>query len=121
MLIGIRLKWCIKKGFPLRLALCDIDIKNIPSRTRFAHPYGIAIAVKTIIGEHCDIRQNVTIGNRKFKFTSEQVPIIGNHVFIGAGSIILGPVTIGDNAVIGAGAIVVEDVPANTVYITKRN
>lgn len=41
--------------------------------------------------------------------------IIGNNVFIGAGSKILGgnSVIIGDNAVIGAGAIVTKDVPAN--------
>jgi serine O-acetyltransferase len=98
-----------------------MDFKNIPRSTRFAHPYGIAIAVKTVIGEQCDIRQNVTIGTRTHKFTSDQEPVIGNHVFIGAGSMILGPVTIGDHAIIAAGAVVLEDVPPGTVYITKRD
>lgn len=40
---------------------------------------------------------------------------IGNHVWIGARSIILKGVTVGDGAVIAAGAIVVRDVPPNTV------
>ncbi len=42
--------------------------------------------------------------------------IIGNHVFIGYGSIILCNVHIGDYAVIGAGSVVTHDVPAHSVY-----
>ncbi len=41
--------------------------------------------------------------------------VIGDNVWVGAGSTILKGVTIGDNAVIGTGAIVTSDVPANTV------
>lgn len=40
---------------------------------------------------------------------------IGNGVWIGGSSIIMGGVTIGDNAVIGAGSVVTRDVEANTV------
>lgn len=37
--------------------------------------------------------------------------VIGNEVFVGAGSIILPGVTIGNRVVIGAGAVVTHDVP----------
>ena len=40
---------------------------------------------------------------------------IGNHVFVGAGSIILPDVTIGDNVIIGAGSVVTRDIPSNSV------
>lgn len=40
---------------------------------------------------------------------------IGNHVWIGAGAIILPGITIGDNVVVGAGSVVTKDVPANQV------
>ena len=40
---------------------------------------------------------------------------IGNNVWIGAGSTILGGVTIGDNTIIGAGSVVTKDIPANVV------
>ncbi len=44
--------------------------------------------------------------------------VIGNGVWLGSNSTVLGPCTIGDNAVIAAGAVVVPgtNVPANTVY-----
>lgn len=42
-------------------------------------------------------------------------PSIGDRVRVGAGAIVIGPITIGDDAVIGAGAVVVRDVPAATV------
>jgi maltose O-acetyltransferase len=40
---------------------------------------------------------------------------IGNHVFIGAGSIILPGVQIGSNVVIGAGSVVAHNIPDNSV------
>lgn len=42
--------------------------------------------------------------------------VIGDDVFIGAGSIILKGVTIGDRAIIGAGSVVVSDVPSDEVW-----
>ena len=41
---------------------------------------------------------------------------IGNHVFIGANSLILPGVRIGDNAIVGAGAVVTKNLESNTVY-----
>lgn len=41
--------------------------------------------------------------------------MVGNNVFIGAGSIILPGITIGNNVVIGAGSVVARDIPDNTV------
>ncbi len=42
---------------------------------------------------------------------------IGNNVWIGGGSIILGGVTIGDNTVVGAGSVVTKDLPSNVVAV----
>ncbi|MFR2774230.1 MAG: acyltransferase [Anaerostipes sp.] len=41
--------------------------------------------------------------------------VIGNHVWIGARSIILKGVSIGDGAVIGAGSVVTRNVPQNSI------
>lgn len=59
------------------------------------------------IGAHATLMQGVTIGEDK-----RRVPILGDHVSVGVGAIVVGPVRIGDGAVIGAGAVVTHDVPA---------
>ena len=43
--------------------------------------------------------------------------VVGNNVWIGAGSIILAGATIGDNTVIGAGSVVKGDIPPNVVAV----
>lgn len=40
---------------------------------------------------------------------------IGNHVFIGAGTIVMPGVNIGDKVVVGAGSVVTKDIPSNSL------
>ncbi len=42
---------------------------------------------------------------------------LGNRVYVGARSIIMGGVTIGNNVIIGAGSIVTHDIPDNSVAV----
>ncbi len=68
------------------------------------------------IGDELSTGQNVMIlGSRHPVLSSEdkrkRKTIIGNNVWISAGSIILFGVTIGDNAIISAGSVVTKDVP----------
>lgn len=105
----------IARGWDFRLLTsCDMNISKIPKTTIFWHPVGMVIGSKVKIGEHCNIRHNVSIGN-----LNDEYPVIGDRVQIGPGVIILGGVTIGDDAIIGAGATVLKDVPANTVYASR--
>ena len=48
-------------------------------------------------------------------YEDAQPIIIGNNVWVGAQSIILGGVTIGDDVVIGAGSIVTKDIPSHSL------
>lgn len=43
--------------------------------------------------------------------------VVGNNVWIGAGSTVLAGVTIGDNTVIGAGSVVTRSIPAGVVAV----
>lgn len=81
--------------------------------TRFGYG-GIAVVVhgRAVVGRGCVIGQCCTIGGRS---RHKAVPRLGDNVYMGAGSKILGPVAIGDNVVIGAGAVVLTDVPSNSV------
>jgi serine O-acetyltransferase len=73
------------------------------------HAMGVVINGAVRGGAHVYIEHQVTIGAER-----RRSPIIGNHVFIGAGAKIIGAVTIGDGARIGANAVVVHDVPPHT-------
>lgn len=71
------------------------------------HSQGVVINGSVRGGHHVYVEHQVTIGAEKGRS-----PILGNHVFIGAGAKIVGAVTIGDHARVGANAVVLDDVPA---------
>ena len=73
---------------------------------------GVVIHARCVVGRHCLIGQNVTIGGKSGWY---EVPIIGDNVEICAGARILGPIRIGNNVIIGANAVVVKDVPDNCI------
>jgi putative colanic acid biosynthesis acetyltransferase WcaB len=76
------------------------------------HGVGLVVNDGAIIGRNVVLRHNVTIGQARPGGPS---PRIGDRVVFGAGSMVLGGVTVGSGAQIGAGAIVTVDVPANGI------
>ncbi|HEX9601920.1 MAG TPA: serine acetyltransferase [Mariniflexile sp.] len=80
------------------------------------HFGGIIINSNAVIGDNCNISQGVTIGvsGRDIK---RGVPVIGNHVYMGAHAVIVGKITVGDNCVIAANSLVVKSVDANTTVM----
>lgn len=44
-------------------------------------------------------------------------PIIGDNVWLGSHSVVIGKVKIGDNVTIGAGAVVTKDIPSNSTAV----
>lgn len=80
----------------------------------FPHSVGIVIGHEVIIGENCEIFQNVTIGSNRKERNGRYMPIIGNNVSIGTGAVVVGAITIGNNVVIGANSYVDKDIPDNS-------
>ncbi len=79
-------------------------------RVRIAHQGGIVIHPSARIGDECILRQNVTIGAATLD-TYKEGPVLGQHVDVGAGAVIIGHVTVGDGAHIGPNSVVTTDVP----------
>jgi len=90
--------------------------------------YGTVITARrnVTIGSECAISWNCSILDddmhdvlelQDYKLSSRgpQPVVIGDHVWIGAGAIVLKGVTIGRDAIVAAGAIVTRDVPAATL------
>jgi serine acetyltransferase len=93
---------------------------EIPAKThvgthlRVSHGQGLVVHKDTVLGDHCHLQHNTTIGRRG---GPHDVPVIGNGVEIGANAVVLGPIRIGDDARIGAGAVVLTDVPAGATAV----
>ncbi|MBQ0073378.1 MAG: serine acetyltransferase [Prevotella sp.] len=81
---------------------------NIGKRFSIGHGYGIVIHGNTVIGDNVTVSQFVNIGS-----TNGEFAVIGNNVYIGPMTCIVGGVRIGNNVTIGAGSVVVKDIPDN--------
>lgn len=82
------------------------------------HGHDIVIGSDVVIGRDCTIFNGVTLGNKAVNIrTSSGQPKLGDHVILGTGSKILGPVSIGDNVVVGANAVVINDCPSGVTAV----
>ncbi|MBH8608756.1 serine O-acetyltransferase EpsC [Thermoactinomyces sp. CICC 10521] len=80
------------------------------------HGTGIVIGETCEIGNNVSIYQGVTLGGTG-KDLGKRHPTIEDNVFLSAGCIILGNITIGEGSKIGAGTVVVKDVPPNSTVV----
>jgi serine O-acetyltransferase len=87
-----------------------IEADSIGPGLFIQHGFATGISAESI-GSHCWINQQVTIG-----FDPKGRPTLGDDVRVGAGAIVLGPITLHDGATVGANATVIHDVgPGETV------
>jgi serine O-acetyltransferase len=76
------------------------------------HGTGVVIGETAEIGDDCVLYHNVTLGGTG-KHRGKRHPTLHDHVLVGTGATLLGPITVGEGAKIGAGAFVrMHDVPA---------
>ncbi|HEY7270150.1 MAG TPA: serine O-acetyltransferase [Dehalococcoidia bacterium] len=80
------------------------------------HGMGLVIGETAIIGDDCQLMQDVTLGGTSTK-REKRHPTLGNNVTVGAGAKVIGNITIGDYARIGAGSVVVTNVPAYSTVV----
>lgn len=90
----------IKLGYSIPYDVCQQGLGLM-------HYGTIVINGSTKIGKNCKIHVCVNIGETNGK---DGAPKIGNNVYIGPGTQIVGNVTIADGVCIGAGAVVVKSI-----------
>jgi len=76
----------------------------------------IAINPEAKLGKNINIAQGVTIGQEN-RGERKGAPTIGNEVWIGANSVIVGKITIGDDVLIAPLTFVNFDVPSHSIVI----
>ena len=80
------------------------------------HGMGIVIGETSEIGNNVSIYHGVTLGGTTWN-KGKRHPTLKDHVLVGAGAKILGPITIGECARIGSNAVVSKDVPDNATVV----
>jgi serine O-acetyltransferase len=75
---------------------------KIGRRVFIDHGMGVVIGETTEVGDDVLIYSGVVLGGTSLEKVKRH-PTIGNNVMVGAGAMVLGPITVGDNAKIGAG------------------
>ncbi|KAH7530045.1 hypothetical protein JRO89_XSUnG0027400 [Xanthoceras sorbifolium] len=80
------------------------------------HATGVVIGETAVIGDNVTILHNVTVGGTG-KVSGDRHPKIGDAVFLGAGTKVLGNIRIGAEAKIGAGSVVLKEVPPRSTAV----
>lgn len=80
------------------------------------HRGTIIVNSNSVIGDYCNLSPGVTIGqtNRGIR---KGAPVLGNKVWVGTNSVIVGGINIGDNVLVAPNAFVNHDVPSNSIVI----
>lgn len=80
------------------------------------HGAGVVIGETAEIGDDCTLYQGVTLGGTG-KDLGKRHPTLGDHVMVGAGAKVLGPIKVGNHAKIAAGAVVLKEIPENSTAV----
>lgn len=113
------------KKFLFRFLLykhCKKRGNKISWRTRIGkgfyigHPFAITINEGAVIGNNVNIHKGATIGQTN-RGKKKGVPTIGDCVWIGINSVIVGNVKIGNDVLIAPGTYVNFDVPDHSIVI----
>ncbi|MGM9662242.1 MAG: serine O-acetyltransferase [Oscillospiraceae bacterium] len=89
---------------------------KIGRRLVIDHGSGIVIGETAEIGNDVLLYQGCTLGGTG-KERGKRHPTIGDHVMVGSGAKVLGPIHVGDFARIAAGAVVLADVPEDSTAV----
>jgi serine O-acetyltransferase len=80
------------------------------------HATGVVIGETCEIDENVTVYQGVTLGGVSTK-REKRHPTLRRNVVVGTGAKVLGPIEIGENSRIGANSVVVKDVPPNCTVV----
>jgi serine O-acetyltransferase len=80
------------------------------------HGMGVVIGETAEVGDNVTLYQGVTLGGTSLK-REKRHPTLERNVVVGAGSAVIGAITLGEGSRVGAGSVVVRDVPPNSVVV----
>jgi serine O-acetyltransferase len=113
------LRWLARVLSNVARLLTGIEIHPgavIGRRFFIDHGMGVVIGETAVIGDDCTLYHGVTLGGTSWK-KGKRHPTLANHVVVGAGAKVLGPIEVGEGARIGSNAVVLKNVPAGSTVV----
>lgn len=98
---------------------CGLEISpatQIGAGFYIGHPYGITVNAGSKLGRNVNIHKGCTIGQEN-RGHRKGVPTIGDRVYLGINSTVVGKVTIGNDVFIASNAFVNQDIPDHSIVI----
>ncbi|PKO35679.1 MAG: serine O-acetyltransferase [Betaproteobacteria bacterium HGW-Betaproteobacteria-7] len=116
---GLRLRWLARFVAHLARFLTGIEIHpaaQIGRRFFIDHGMGVVIGETAEIGDDVTLYHGVTLGGTSWN-KGKRHPTLENGVVVGAGAMVLGPITIAAGAKVGSNAVVTKPVPAGATAV----
>lgn len=93
----------------------EIGNASIGSGLYLGHAFGITVNSEACIGSNVNLHKELPL---EVKIEGdEKAPTIGNRVYIGVNSTVIGAIHIGDDVLIAANSFVNFDVPSHSVVV----
>ncbi len=102
--------WSVVAGAEIPINMGD----RLGVGLQLLHPVAVVIHPDAVIGPNVALMSGVVIGAVR---DSDDLPVIGGGVEIGANAVVLGGVRIGEGASIGANSVVTKDVPPGATVV----
>lgn len=106
----------LRKGYSFKYGFQITSSAEIGEGFYIGHFGTIVINEKAKIGKNCNIAHNVTIGQAN-RGKLKGYPTLGDSVWIGTGTVIVGNIIIGSNVLIAPNSFVNIDVPDNSLVM----
>lgn len=114
-----RKKTKLRTFFAIRAARkygLEILSDNIGPGLYIGHAHNINVNPDTIIGKNCNLNKGCTLG-RENRGIREGAPVLGDNVWIGTNSVVVGKVYIGNDVLVAPNAYVNFDVPDHSIVL----
>jgi serine O-acetyltransferase len=121
--------WFKRRGIPLfgpffarlSLFLTGVDIApgaEIGPGLRISHGVGLVVGGYARIGAGALLLHGATVGSPE-QARVQEMPVIGDRLFLGAGAAVIGKITLGDDVLIGVNAVVTRDIPSGSKVLSR--
>lgn len=89
---------------------------NIAPGLYLGHAYGITVNPHAKIGKNCNLHKGCTVGQEN-RGRRKGAPVVGERVWIGSNTTVVGAITIGDDVLIAPNTYVNQDVPSHSIVV----